>query len=120
MPDMDLPGAPGGGGKEHLRSRVMRVLLQEMVLIGPYVVKAEPVGDLDFGQRLLDQPMLGIRHPKGVATAARRSGRTSWRASPLRFVWISYYPVAKAGQQVQRRYGVSRCRLGRAISPTAA
>ncbi len=61
---MDLPGAPGGGGEKHLGGRIVRILLQEMVFIGPDVVEAEMVGDLHLGQRLLNQTVLGIRIPR--------------------------------------------------------
>ena len=81
MADMDLPGAPGGGGQEHLGGGVVRIFLQEMVLVGPDVVEAETVGDLHLGQRVLNHPVLGFAST-GVAIAVRRSGRTSWRVSP--------------------------------------
>ena len=64
MADMDLLGASGGGGKEHLRGGVMRILLQEMMLIGPDIVEAKPVGDLYLRQRVLDQPVFGVLRPR--------------------------------------------------------
>jgi hypothetical protein len=64
MTDVDLPGAPGGGCQEHLRGGVVRILLEEMVLVGPDVVEAETVGDLHLGQRVLDHPVLGLCLPR--------------------------------------------------------
>src|ERR1700681_2906033 len=64
MADMDLPGAPGGSGEEHFGGGVVRILLEEMVLVGPDVVEAETVGDLHLGQRVLDHPVFGLGIPR--------------------------------------------------------
>src|ERR1700687_2385521 len=61
---MDLPGAPGGSGEEHFGGRVVRILLEEMVLVGPDVVEAKTVGDLHLGQRMLDHAVLGPGIPR--------------------------------------------------------
>ncbi len=63
MADMDLPGAPGRGGEEHLGGGVVRILLQEVVFVSPDVVKAEPIGGLDLDKRVLDQTVLGFLRP---------------------------------------------------------
>ena len=84
---MDLPGVPGSGGKEHLGGGVVRILLEEMVLVGPDVAKSRddrrppprPARAGPSGAR--------TRHPTGVATAVRRLGRTSWYVCPLCFGW---------------------------------
>ena len=54
----DALGAGGRGGQEDLRRRGVRVLLEEVVLHLPDVVEAEPVGQLDLGQRVLEQRVL--------------------------------------------------------------
>jgi len=51
-------------GEEHLRLRRVGVLLKEMVLHFPGVVVAEPVSQLDLGQRVLIQLPLVIRTPR--------------------------------------------------------
>jgi hypothetical protein len=61
---MDLPCAPGGGGEEHFGGGVVRILLEEMVLVGPDAVEAETVGDLHLGQRVLNHPVLGLCLPR--------------------------------------------------------
>src|SRR6266851_9525795 len=64
MADMDLPGAPSGSGEEHFGGGVVRIFLEEMVLVGPDVVEAKTVGDLHLGQRMLDHPVLGLGIPR--------------------------------------------------------
>ena len=66
--DADVLGARGAGGEEDLGRRGVRVLLEEVVLDLPDVVDAEPVGQLDLGERVLEQPVLG----------AAVHGRGSW------------------------------------------
>ena len=100
--DMDLFGAPCGGGEEHLGGGVVRILFQEMVFVGPDVVVAKPVGDHHLGQRLLDHPVLGFRIPRAwqlqlVDQTEPHGGRLSCASSVL-----SYRSVANAGWDVQR------------------
>src|SRR5580700_11956420 len=57
-------GALRAGGEKYLRSRRVRVLLEEMVLDLPDVVDAEPVGELDLVERLLVEPQLRILGPR--------------------------------------------------------
>src|SRR5258708_26790620 len=60
---MDLPGARSGSGEKHLRCRAVGILFEEMVLVGPHVIEAELIGDLDLGQRLVNQPVFGTIVP---------------------------------------------------------
>ena len=45
--------------QEHLGRRGMRVLLQEVMLDLPRMVDAQPVGQLDLVESVLEQPVLG-------------------------------------------------------------
>ena len=47
--------ALAGRGEEHLGRRGVAVLLEEVVLDLPHVLDAEPVGQLDLLERVLDQ-----------------------------------------------------------------
>ena len=60
---MDLLRAARGGRQEHLGGGIVRIFFQEMVFIGPDVVKAETIGGFHLRQRLLDQPVFGVRVP---------------------------------------------------------
>ena len=60
----DALGPLGGGGEEDLGRRGMRVLLEEMVLDFPGVVDAEPIGQLDLGQRILEELLLAALDPR--------------------------------------------------------
>src|SRR5262245_24976394 len=51
------------GAEEHLGRRHVRILLEEMVLDDPRVVVAEPVGELDLREHVLEQPILALRRP---------------------------------------------------------
>ena len=51
-------GALRARGQEHLRRARVRVLLEEVVLDLPDVVDAQPVGELDLLERLVDQLLL--------------------------------------------------------------
>ncbi len=53
-------------GEEHLGRRGVAVLLEEVVLDLPHVLDAEPVGELDLLERVLDQGLLA----RGVPRAA--------------------------------------------------
>ena len=55
----DALGARRGGRQEDLGRGRVRVLLEEVVLDLPDVVEAEPVGQLDLRQRVLQQRVLG-------------------------------------------------------------
>src|SRR5262249_39450976 len=56
VPEANVLRALRAGGEEHLRCRGMGVLLEEMVLDLPGEVDAEPVGELDLVERLLEEP----------------------------------------------------------------
>src|SRR5262245_9004408 len=61
--ETDAPGTLGGRAQEDLGRRGVRVLLEEVVFHLPRVVVAEPVGQLDLGQRILEQAILAVRPP---------------------------------------------------------
>ena len=61
--EADLLRALAGRGEEHLRRRAVRVLLEEVVLDLPRVVVAEPVGELDLVEALLEQLVLAVGRP---------------------------------------------------------
>src|SRR4030095_4969914 len=50
--------------EEDLRRRGVRVLLEEVVLDLPGVTEAEPVGQLDLGERVLEQALLVALAPR--------------------------------------------------------
>jgi hypothetical protein len=52
-----------GGGEEDLGSRGVGVLLQEVVLDLPGVVVAQPVGQLDLVEGLLEEDVLAAGLP---------------------------------------------------------
>src|SRR5262249_6281824 len=56
-------GALAGGAEEDLGCGGVRVLLQEMMLDLPGVVVAKLVGELDLGERVLQQLILAHRAP---------------------------------------------------------
>ena len=56
--EADALGARGGGGEEHFGRRGVRVFLEEVVLDLPGVVEAEPVGEHDLVQRVVEQRVL--------------------------------------------------------------
>ena len=70
--------ALAAGGQEHLGCRRVAVLLEEVVLDLPHVLDAEAVGQLDLLERVLDEPVLGVRLPRAAPSGARRRSRTSW------------------------------------------
>ena len=53
--EADVLRALARRGEEHLGRRRVRVLLEEVVLDLPRVVVAEPVGELDLVERVLEQ-----------------------------------------------------------------
>src|SRR4051794_18473350 len=57
--EADPLGALAPRAEEELRRRGVRVLLEEVVLHFPYVVEAEPGGELDLLERVLHQTVLG-------------------------------------------------------------
>ena len=63
MAEPDALGALRAGGEEHLRRGGVRVFLEEVVLDLPDVVDAEPVGELDLVERVLDDAALGVLAP---------------------------------------------------------
>ncbi len=56
-------GTLTGGGEEHLGRGGVAVLFEEVMLDLPSVVDAEPIGQLDLGQRVLEQLQLGAVVP---------------------------------------------------------
>ena len=58
MAEADVLGALRAGGEEHLRRRGVRIFLEEVVLDLPRVVDAEPVGEFDLIERVLEQALL--------------------------------------------------------------
>ena len=56
--DADAARALAHGPQEHLGRAGVAVLLQEVVLDLPHVVDAEPVGELDLVERVLEQSVL--------------------------------------------------------------
>ena len=56
--EADGLGQRRGGGEEHLGRRGMGIFLEEVVLDLPGVVVAEPVGQRDLLERLVEQPVL--------------------------------------------------------------
>src|SRR5207302_8385013 len=61
--ETDAARALAGRPEEDFRRGGVRVLLQEVVLDLPRVVVAQPVGQLDLGQRVLQEPMLAVERP---------------------------------------------------------
>ena len=53
-----------GGGEEDLGRGGVRVLLEEVVLDLPGVVDAEPVGQLDLVERVLEELLLAALDPR--------------------------------------------------------
>ena len=60
----DALGALACRAEEHLWRRGVRVLLEEVMLHLPGIVVAEPVGQLDLRQRVLEQPILALPAPR--------------------------------------------------------
>src|SRR4051794_12053030 len=60
----DVGRALAGRGEEHLRRRRVRVLLEEVVLHLPHRVEAQPVGQLDLLERLVDDAVLLATFPR--------------------------------------------------------
>ena len=95
--------ARGGGGEEHFRRGGMRVFVEEVMLDLPGVVVAEPVGELDLGERLVEQAALVARSPRlgelhfvedaefhGRASMSRWHSmgmQSGWRARCTRQCW---------------------------------
>src|SRR5579885_2241561 len=63
MADAHVFGAGGAGGQEDLRSRRVRILLEEVMLRRPHVVIAVSIGEFDLLERVLEEPMLRIGSP---------------------------------------------------------
>ena len=81
--DADAPGARGAGGEEHLGRRGVGVLLEEVVLDLPDVVDAEPIGQLDLRQRVLEQAVLGACPSRAAAAGVRTEVRSAWLLSSV-------------------------------------
>ena len=65
--EADALGALARRGEEHLGRRAMGIFLEEMMLDRPDIVVAELVGELDLGQRILQQRIFA-----GLAPRARQ------------------------------------------------
>ena len=63
MAQPDLLRALAGGGQEHLRCGAVAVLLQEVMFHLPHVVVAEPVGQLDLVQGVLQEAVFVAVRP---------------------------------------------------------
>src|ERR1700730_8784485 len=64
MAQPDALGALAGGAEEDFGRGGVRVLFQEVMLDLPGVVVAQPVGELDLGQRILQQLVLALGTPR--------------------------------------------------------
>jgi hypothetical protein len=62
--ETDLRRALAAGGEEHLWCRRVAVLLEEVVLDLPHVLDAEPVGELDLFERVVDERLLARLIPR--------------------------------------------------------
>ena len=63
VPETDPSGTLRGRGQEDLGRRGVGIFLQEVVLDLPRVVDAQPIGQLDLGQRVLEELLLATRSP---------------------------------------------------------
>nr|WP_257808802.1 hypothetical protein [Mesorhizobium sp. J428] len=63
VPDADVLGALGYGAEENLRRGGVRILFQEMMLDFPHVIEAEPVGEFDLVESVVEQLLLRTLHP---------------------------------------------------------
>ena len=61
--EADAVGQRRGAGEEDLGRRGVRILLEEVMLDLPGIVVAEPVGEHDLVERLVEQPLLVARRP---------------------------------------------------------
>jgi hypothetical protein len=59
----DALRALAGGAQEDLRRRAVRVLLEEVVLDAPRVVEAEPVGELDLREGVVQELVFAVLPP---------------------------------------------------------
>ena len=82
MAEPDLLGALRAGGEEHLGRRGVRIFLEEVVLDLPDVVEAQPVGELDLVERVLEQLLLApvVPRPRQLMLVenAEFHGRSPW------------------------------------------
>ncbi len=75
----DLLGALRAGGEEDLGRRGVRIFLEEVVLDLPDVVEAQPVGQLDLVEGVLEQLLLQPFASRAGAAGARRKCRSASR-----------------------------------------
>src|SRR5262249_13710288 len=78
MSKADAPRTLGRGGEEHLRSRRMRVFLEEVVLHLPGIVNAQAVRQLDLIPGRAGRGGAQRRAPRDAAAGAHRRSRISW------------------------------------------
>ena len=64
MTDTDVPGALADRGQKNLRCRRVGVLFKEMMLGGPHVIVSALIGKHGLFERVLEQRVLGIAHPR--------------------------------------------------------
>jgi len=62
--ETDTPRPLRGRAQEHLGRRRVRVLFEEVMLDHPRVVVAEAIGQLDLGQRVLEDLVLAAGRPR--------------------------------------------------------
>ena len=60
----DLFGALRAGGEEYLRRGGVRVFLKEVMLHLPNVIDAQPIGQFDLIERVLEQPQFKTVRPR--------------------------------------------------------
>src|SRR3546814_20303505 len=90
VPQPDVLRPLARRAEEDLRRRGVRILLQEVMLHLPGIVVAEPVGELDLGERVLDELILATLLP---------------RPRELMFVEDAELPGASASRSEVRRVG---------------
>ena len=105
VPEPDVLGALAGGGEEHLGRARVRVLLEEVVLDLPDVVDADPVGELDLLERVVQQPLLGVLGP-GPRQLVLVEDAESHLVAPLRSVAAADVGLRRAMSNSGRRRAV--------------
>ena len=61
--EADPPGVARAGRQEHFRRGGVRILLQEVVLVLPHIVEAQPVGEFHLLQGLVEQVVVRLLFP---------------------------------------------------------
>src|SRR3546814_18340236 len=86
VPQPDVLRPLARRAEEDLRRRGVRILLQEVMLHLPGIVVAEPVGELDLGERVLEELILATLLPRPrelmfVGDAELHGASASWPLS---------------------------------------